>query len=82
MDFAFALLEKTKSKLHDVMLNLRNCFNKAAVEKNVTLRSDDQERREIGSAQVVEISSDAKRLDRLIPRSARLICLTAAGCRT
>ena len=64
------------------MLDLRNRFDETAIEQDVALRRDDQIRRHVRRADVVNVSNDAKRFDRLVPGAALRVSLCVGRCRT
>lgn len=64
-----------KPEALDVCANDRSGLDETAVEQDVTFRRGDQVRRDVARADVIEVSFDAERRDRLIPRARNRIAL-------
>lgn len=58
-----------EAELRDVGFDLRRGLDETAVDQNVPSGSRDQVGGDVRDADIVEISGDAERLDRLVPRA-------------
>jgi hypothetical protein len=64
-----------KAELRDITLDLRNGFNKTAVEQDLSFRRCDQVGRNIVRSDIVQIPGDLEGRDRLIAATAGFVGL-------
>ena len=74
-------IRQLETKLSDILFDLRHCFEEPAVEKDVTLGSDNEKRSDVRRPNVVDISDDPIRLDRQVPQAAYCVCLSVSADR-